>query len=271
MGGGAIRSVTSTVHFRGSAYFYNNFAAPSSNGCMSAGGVLSAVDSTVVFESSSDLVFFGNRAAIGGAVFMSNSTLKVKGNLVFHLNTALLFGGAIFGTKQSRIYNCEGRVVTLSFVNNNASFVGGAIYSDLSTVELVNVSFERNKATGAGGAITFRQEEQCFHILSCDFLNNSATFGGAVAIYTTRYAIVGGGNNFTHNNAMVGGGAIMAMHSNVTLSGKNCFTKNDAFTGGSIYAASSNSSVSMAGNQFSLEIMQYLVEQLPSLAVLSCY
>ena len=205
--GGAIGSITSTVYFKGSAHFYNNSAVAKSSSCVGSGGVISAVDSTIVYGSSSDLVFSNNAATNGGAVFLSDSSLRMEGNIGYK-------------------FASNGRVVT--FLKNHASILGGAIYAQRSTVELVNVSFESNQADYGGGAI-LQQDQRYSYMISCNFSNNSARHGGAVTIFAT-HAILGGGNSFKYNHATEWGGAIVATRSSVTLNGKNSFIQNTAET-----------------------------------------
>ena len=246
-GGGALFSIFSTLIFSGSVSFYNNTVAV--DYCAAAGGgAILASDSTIVFNSLSDVVFNANAAQMGGAICIYNSSLRIEENAtaMFLFNAASLGGGAIC-SQQSEIWS-NGK--TVIFQKNCATSVGGAILTESSIAKLVNVTFEENETGYIGGAFC-KGDGLYLHISSCEFFNNTAAFaGGAVGVLRTRETVFGGGNSFKYNSAREAGGAIVVMFSDVTFSGANNFINNSApLFGGSIHVFFSNSSVNMTGNQ----------------------
>ena len=254
VGGGAITMATSTVYFKGSAHFYNNSAVTNSSSyCV--GGAMLAVDSAIVFDLSSDLVFAHNVASIGGAVYMYNSSLRMEGNVGFH----------------SKFASNSGVV----FLGNNVSLAGGAFLAESSTVELVNVSFERNRAKICGGAlaITLHQEKRNFHIISCNFSNNYAPSGGAVAILGTHDPLIGSGAffvesstvelvnvSFERNRANYSGGALTIFQqekrNNFEFHIISCnFSNNSAPSGGAVAILGTHDPIIGSGNSFKYTII----------------
>ena len=250
-GGGALQSISSTLTFSGSVSFYNN-----TGNCKAAlGGAILALHSTIVFNSTSDVVFAANAAQMGGAICISNSSLKIEENatVMFLFNAANLGGGAIICSYQSEIWS-NGKTVIF---RKNYATMGGAIFTESSIAKLVNVTFEENEAGYIGGAFCKIDQRGGLYlnISSCDFFNNTAAFaGGAVAVYSSRETVFGGGNSFKYNSAEEAGGAIIVIFSDVTFSGANNFINNSAHIfGGSIHVLFSNSSVNMTGNQTFIE------------------
>lgn len=68
-------------------------------------------------------------------------------------NTAAGNGGAISSSK------CTLTIVDSTISDNTASSTGGGIYAD-ETLNLTNVTFERNKSTGGGAAMYFERAEE---------------------------------------------------------------------------------------------------------------
>ena len=193
--------------------------------------------------------FDNNKANKGGAIYSSGEVV----NCSFVSNFAT-YGGAIYSS---------GDVVNCSFKKNRAYSWGGAIYSD-SSISILNCSFVNNYAESDGGAICYWENVNST-VLNCSFVNNSAYTGGAVYCYnyggyskihvlscefvdnsaTSDYndncggAISGCSDvvncSFIGNHAKYLGGAIIGS-SNVV----NCsFVSNSATNGGAIYSASS--------------------------------
>ena len=158
--------------------------------------------------------FTGNNADCGGAIYNPWATLSVN-NCTFTGNTANNDGGAI--------YNQGGTINSVSgciFKGNNADYGGGAIEVDL-TGDIKNLS-------------------------DCNFIDNTASEGGAINNVGTINSL--NGCTFTGNTA-VNGGAIYNLAGTISLSGCN-FTKNTATNGGAIcndYYYLSDSKVTLDG------------------------
>ena len=123
---------------------------------------------------------------IGGALYISNSNIKVQQSL-FKENTVTYMGGAIY------MQNTRGSFVNCTFERNTAKSLpdkkttGGAIASlDWSNITVQKSLFKENTATYSGGAILMQKTRGSF--VNCTFERNSAkslphkkTAGGAIS------------------------------------------------------------------------------------------
>ena len=261
--GGAISS-GQHVSVAGSVQFVNNSANNGSGGAIVCyGNVTIANNSQVDFQSNRAKTFGGaifllQHVTIAGSVkFINNSanhggaingvldvTFADNAQVVFQGNRAKAFGGAIASSQHATI---AGSVL---FVNNIAN-QGGAINAgvlDVTFADNAQVVFQDNHAKIFGGAIATNQ-----HVAmagSVQFINNSASQGGAigsngtVTIADTAQVFLQG------NHAKVNGGAIVSYH-HVTVAGLLQFINNSANEGGAIY-----SSVSVTVDKYSQVIFQ---------------
>ena len=150
---GSMYSFNSKVTFSGN----NNFIELSqkSNG-PSAGGAITAIQSLVVFKNESCVLIERNSAYNGGAIFASESSLYVYGQMTMTENIAKNSGGGVY-LYQSGLH-CFG--CTLHVFNNTACNMGGGIQVISSVIKvhfdklISHVSFENNRAT-KGGAVSF--------------------------------------------------------------------------------------------------------------------
>lgn len=124
--------------------------------------------------------FTGNFANVtGGAIYSNHGNLTVI-NSTFNDNEALLNGGGIYTNEGIlNVYNC-------SFKSNNASY-GGAISTSALSVAVADSSFIDNDATVKGGAIYSKTENVTSYNLT--FENNTSPKGkdiyGAFKAYIT--------------------------------------------------------------------------------------
>ncbi|KAN0029279.1 hypothetical protein ACTFIV_011162 [Dictyostelium citrinum] len=100
-------------------------------------GAINIIDSSIIIESSS---FIDNRAAIGGAIQMNGSLpeqyVKIY-NSIFNGNNASSVGGSIFSQEgQLYLYSCE-------FLNNEA-VAGSSVYCLNSNINFSNMTFFNN-------------------------------------------------------------------------------------------------------------------------------
>ena len=235
--GGAIYCENSALLFSSSVLFQYNQAIA----YFAYGGGIFQQNSTVMFEVQSNVAFIENSAIFsGGAISINSSELMILGRALFEKNFAKSGGGALNGQQNSRIL-CNNSRERIIFQNNYVDYQnekissGGAIFTNLSHLELEGVLFERNVA-GSGGAIA--SKDIYLHILTCDFYNNTALFDGSAITFSGRFAIFNGANNFQWNLANFGG-TVSVNFANVTFSGENNFSYNNATNGpGSLYLRS---------------------------------
>jgi outer membrane autotransporter protein len=202
------------------------------NSAMRAGGVNFTGDGE--FAENSTAIFTNNSAisnntnpANGGAMYLANSTLNVRGTFTASDNSALntntdntaAYGGAIFGTGTGNVFFHK----KASFIGNSASKTssstntgGGAIYMPANWRELQfkdEALFERNTTNGIGGAISYYNSTIANGSLTFDgpSLFNSNTAGGfGGAIYTVGALNLNNSGTFIDNISGTAGGAIYA-------------------------------------------------------------
>ena len=127
------------------SYFENNHAN------ISAGAIgWAAKDNGVIM----DCVFINNAAYNegGGAIFWNQGKNGLIVNSTFRDNYANFNGSAIFWS------NGEGYIIDCSFIANNASVSGGAIYS-AGKLAVINSTFVRNSAKTGGAIFADRRGE----------------------------------------------------------------------------------------------------------------
>ena len=113
----------------------------------------------------------------GGAISCKGATLSIN-NCVISDNRATGNGGGVSSTYYSNmtLTNC---VVT----RNNAAggnSVGGAVYSETSTLSLDNCLIGDNRATGNGGGVYVNPLQGPTTLVNCTVTNNVGLFGGGV-------------------------------------------------------------------------------------------
>ena len=214
-----------------------------------------------------------------GLVLLSNSSMLISQNSTFDTNT---------GVGTMLVYKSKAIFLNCLFSGNINSNGAGILFSKYSSLLIDGTSFEKNivskfdtfnipcTLTLGGGVIfakNFSQTTVCktifrantgpsirfinngsLQIDSCDFVDNSACFGGAVAGSHSMVNI--SDTKFSHNNATMGaalyvdkcdvflhncsstdnfaslrGGAIMISHSSVQMF-SNIFSRNIATNGG---------------------------------------
>ena len=265
--GGAIQVYDSTVHFIGNHYFKHNIA--------NHGGGINADLSSVYFNHISGNMtqelgsisrdrgygiglFEQNMAyADGGSLLLLQSTLKQsRGVLNFTENFANNDGGGLHCQYSFVLFH--GRVI---FESNSASG-GGAVFIHFSIWNSSTIVFESNIAGHQGGAIHSDRSKLIFglnvhehnvHVLSQRstflplnevqniFINNSASYGGALRVNNNCTIEFKGMSLFDSNSAKHHGGSISTTRSNIHFSGHQTnFTGNSAQKfGGGIDAATS--------------------------------
>ena len=268
-GGGICASDHATIHFddtsnvtfsnntanKGSAVYINNNASVIFEGKCSItensaedGTFYAGNSSSISFIEQSEVNFTNNNATQGGAIYLhdeSNLIITCKENcqVLFKGNEADV-GGAIYHRNSNITFTgCP----NITFIDNNATFQGGAIYSHFNSyVKIQEHSFVQffMNAADFGGAMHATTSS---HVVVQDnpmvrFFNNKAfSFGGAICLYGTSDVIFKGNHNITfgHNQAAAGGALCIHYNCLVDFS-ETCevlFNNNFASFGGAIFVS----------------------------------
>ena len=170
---------------------------------------LASVEGGVIMQEkqylpyTSEHTFFWNNSALYGGVLSTKSDIRIL-NCTFRANVAN-DGGALVLNVQN--LNEEYIIFNSSFANHVARSNGGAIVLNGGRIKVFQCHFENNSAFNEGGALVLNSKTLDLYcsVIQCDYLHNSATTGGAVAIeggYLTIFE-----SNF-NNKAKDKGGSI---------------------------------------------------------------
>jgi predicted outer membrane repeat protein/parallel beta-helix repeat protein len=217
-----------------------------------------AIDTHANFTSIINCVFTGNSAlSVGGAVNFASNTIGQKligstfrnnyaptGGAIRSINNNLLIEDCIFidnyanETSGGAIYSriVELTIINSTFTGNHAIRNGGTIYnvgnSDSSYLNISDSVFRNNQAFN-GGAI---YSENQLIILFSSFLNNRADSGNAGAIYSEKTSLIKN-SNFTNSNGIAiildGIGTTISGNSIINSTEHGIFSRN--FRNGIIY------------------------------------
>ena len=238
--GGAIHSINSILQFDGITIFKDNTALSNNTVCSDDdsgnGGAVYVNNSQIIMRGCAN--FTSNKATIqGGAVaVVNNSTVDISGS--FRSNDWSSPMGIIFSS------NCICQIGAESLYCGS----GGAIYTDNSEVKIGNTSFLNNFSPEHGGAMYFIQSNITLYNINA--ANNVAknSFGGAIRIYSSAQAHIDGENIFVNNSAHYFGGAIeFCGTQSVNISGVNYFAGNSAQNGGA-FDLYNDAAVVISGN-----------------------
>ncbi len=221
--------------------------------------------------------FLGNQAARGGAVY-NYRTVKIYAG-TFKDNNATTYGGAICqpGSQYARIYlgsEDAGKGNKIIFENNTAAQNGGALYTQKQSSLIVygettftannaltdnggavaaygvvnfnNTIFAKNTASLRGGAVYLSNSDpelttRFSKFTNCQFTENVAKHGGAVAAYSADATIPEGAIvdilscDFVSNNSESDGGAVYAGRKSTVTIDDVLFEGNSATEGGALY------------------------------------
>ncbi len=185
------------------SFVRNNGDAPSVGG----GGALVGVGSTAFFFGST---WTDNRSKIGGAgiAIGSGSTVYVhdsefQGNRVNYPGHHLFAGGAALNIGDSVV-----RVTNSRFVDNQAGYVGGAVYvigtwtdpvtTPTAELTIANCLFESNQskrdpgvssALPTEGGAVHGEDQSTTRIYNSRFISNEADTGGAVNLFRAEMEV----------------------------------------------------------------------------------
>ena len=153
--------------------------------------------------SIANCLFQGNAASEGGAIYNSESSPAIT-NCTFRGNTAPY--GSLFGGSGGAMANKNGSHASIRQCTFEAgsALVGGAIYNDASSPQIINCSLNDNFAF-SGGAIQNRNNSDP-RLVNCSFQrNNASREGGAVANIDSSPTFV---NCSFQGNTSISGGAM---------------------------------------------------------------
>ena len=227
--GGVLFAKTSTIK-NFDSYYMNNSAQ--------SGGVFGIFDSS--FQTSQSY-YTNNRATLGGAIYCNCTEQSYDSN---HLsNSASQDGGAIltntcdvnttddlYSYNHATIGGAMGvqlaamHISGTIFSDNNATFEGGAIHADNSSLLISDTHFINNTATAAGGAI-FSEYSMPLSMLRSNYTGNQAQLGGAIVIDLDGYSVATCFDCYYENNNALRGGAIVMFNGNLDFIG--CHFKNN--------------------------------------------
>ncbi|EGG14210.1 ubiquitin-like domain-containing CTD phosphatase 1 [Cavenderia fasciculata] len=180
------------------------------------------------FESPSvvnNTIFTNNTGVNGGAIRTAKGVNVRVVMSTFIQNTAVL-GGAVF-MRELPLYQ-NSFWYKNRFIQNRAQY-GGAIYDRDSSVDSIELIFDGNVATEAGGAVVLNGSVSTFQ--NATFQNNQAKSGGAIWSFDPkpmeRQSLVSD-SFFTNNTALFAGGALYCTNSTARFNVNNTFTSNKA-------------------------------------------
>ena len=228
----------------------SNFTDNSAN----QGGVLLALRNNTIdiFNST----FYNNTARINGGTLYARTLCKITiSNCSFTSNTAD-GNGVILVSDRSNIIltssyfmsnevghdggiayihnNCTLMMIDCIAISNRAGNSGGVVYGLKKSI--ISISQSRvcmNSAPNSGGG--FHLQEDCHIVIeTCEFMSNTADYGGVLRVYVRSTAVVNN-SSLIDNRAGVAGGCMASYRSsNITVQECN-FTSHTAIFGGVFY------------------------------------
>ena len=253
--GAALIMFNSTVNFTGQNYFMNNTAT--------RGGAMFIFQSFGYFDGHA--YFISNNAtsdsALGGAIYCENSAILFRGSVLFQNNQAIAyfaFGGGIFQQNSTVTFDMHSNV---SFIENSAVHVGGAISSNRSELTILGRAlFEKNFAKSGGGALSGQRNSRILCnssrervIFRNNYLDYQKSRGGA--IFTNSSYVELEGVLFERNTAE-SGGAIASKDNYLHIS--TCdFYNNTALSDGSAVTFSGTFALFDGENSFQCNLANF--------------
>eukprot|EP00210_Caulerpa_lentillifera_P006658 g6361.t1 len=232
--GGAVDAFRSKFTLR-NCMFQSNSASYTS------GGAFHAIRGNVVMKATE---FNKNEARFGGACFVKKSKVKLR-NVNFSKNVAVGgngLGGAIYHEAAA----INGR--TLTFLENQATALGGALYILYSKrILLTDVHFGNNRARNGGAIHTYKAG---LELLSpCKFIqNHGSNEGGGIWMSASRAFITS--CDFNSSNVLRGGALRVESNSSVRISGAR-FINGTAYNNGGAIDLVQSSTMIVSNANFS--------------------
>ena len=179
--------------------------------------------------------FYDGHSYDGGAISVLISTITFCGDNIFSNNKASYSGGAIFSDNSSLVFNNDCTVLW----NNGVSV---CIRNNINITEFEtgcnrSTKFINNNAKMRGGAIAIKNNS-CLQICNIIFFNNSADFGGAIDV-TESTVFLFGDIKFAGNKENIGG-ALFSWYSTIITGQTKPLHHNCAQFGSETFAAAHN-------------------------------
>ncbi len=192
--GGAISTNTNGITLNISDCIFEN------NTATNLGGAVFISQTTI--STITNTIFRNNTAANGGAIFVNSSTTCTISNCSFNNNIASAIGGAIAITILST-FNISDSTIQ----NNSAgSFGGGGIsISTVTTVNITNTIISNNITTGSGGGIICQVTTTTIILNNCTIDSNTATLIGG-GFYTSCLTRIFNTTFSNNSSGTIGGG-----------------------------------------------------------------
>jgi CSLREA domain-containing protein len=244
--GGGLYNDGGTVEVEGCTFSFNKNPGNSSQG----GGIYIDSGEVTILDS----LFGFNDASLGGGIY-SKGNLEIYDS-EFILNHAFTGGGVAGGYPSLKIWNTEFNfndatrggglevrgeawVYSSTFYYNDALESGGGIYvGNYNTAIISETVFTHNEADSGGGIFSVEAD---ITIDSCEFMTNTATYGGALSIQGW-YASGLRDREFPNNRAARG-------RPSQYLIQDSLFWKNTADKGGGLHAGYARGLI--VGSEFS--------------------
>jgi hypothetical protein len=166
--------------------------------CVSGEGPSTKIDGFTITGGSGNTELYGDEETIGGGLLCLHSSPTVL-NCIFVENEASYHGGAIYNGERSNtvVRNCQ--------IRSNKAERGAGIYNTKGSPEIRDTKLSENYASyGGGGMYNFGSKAR---VISCTFRKNKSQFnGGALYDYDSAGRITD--TIFNNNIAMFSGNAV---------------------------------------------------------------
>jgi len=186
--------------------------------CINGEGPSTKIDGFTITGGTGNTDLYGEDESIGGGLLCLHSSPTVT-NCIFVDNEASYHGGAIYNGERSNtvIRNCK--------IRSNKAERGGGIYNTKNTPEISDTEIANNKASyGGGGMYNFGSNVR---VISCKFRKNKSQYnGGALYDYDSSGRVTK--TTFNNNIAMFSGNAVYRGYRSATFiegEGNNEFFK----------------------------------------------
>ena len=263
--GGAIYAENGAiVNITKSKFIYNaansSFFTPEET---AAGGALYATNNCSIFVSDSvldrNVVYHGYR--VGGTMAIYQGLICVIRSVLS--NSMADIGAVVYMLESQGVFNLstvsnnravyDGGVLYLvnsslnlshSVLAKNKAFRGGVLFLSQSTMDTQNCTFVKNSANGnnAQGGVIYANKKSDWSAKSCQFKNNSATFGSVMHIDSNNKGMQIVKCTFHYNKANGDGGVFYFSHerlnsvhpADISIVNSN-FYGNEAIIKGGVY------------------------------------
>ena len=201
------------------------------------GGAMVVNHSNIAIERS---MFEGNRAKIGGTIFVTSGSNITIFNSRFTNNRAIQLGGALYSESGVTGDKTSMDITGSQFSKNEARY-GGAISMYGCNLSVESSRFNKNFAVSKGGAMEAFVESK-IHIHNCKFWSNEAfQYGAVIGLFNSTLII----NKclFHHNSVRDYAGALYVEALSAVSISKSGFYENEANSGGAMIVRSYSSAV----------------------------